>query len=216
MASLIEELISTLDAEKAVYEELVPVSEQKTKVLVKEDLQGLKDVTAQEQLLIDRAGVIGHKREEVIKNIGLVLNMKPEELDITTLARILAKQPEEKQRLAALHDSLRVIMKRLVDVNERNKELIENSLEMVEFNLNFIQSTRMSPGNNNYNRNATNSYTSDYGTHVLMQSSSSYFQAGNMLVWTSTNWFPEDIRVFCFNKLLWRIQIWEVYLQALM
>lgn len=91
--------------------------------------------------------------------------MKPEELDITTLARILAKQPEEKQRLAALHDSLRVIMKRLVDVNERNKELIENSLEMVEFNLNFIQSTRMSPGNNNYNRNATNSYTSDYGTH---------------------------------------------------
>ncbi len=51
---------------------------------------------------------------------------------------------------------------------------------------------------------------------VLMQSSSSYFQAGNMLVWTSTNWFPEDIRVFCFNKLLWRIQIWEVYLQALM
>ena len=89
MASLIEELISTLDAEKAVYEELVPVSEQKTKVLVKEDLQGLKDVTAQEQLLIDRAGVIGHKREEVIKNIGLVLNMKPEELDITTLARIL-------------------------------------------------------------------------------------------------------------------------------
>ena len=77
MASLIEELISTLDAEKAVYEELVPVSEQKTKVLVKEDLQGLKDVTAQEQLLIDRAGVIGHKREEVIKNIGLVLNMKP-------------------------------------------------------------------------------------------------------------------------------------------
>ena len=105
MASLIEELISTLDAEKAVYEELVPVSEQKTKVLVKEDLQGLKDVTAQEQLLIDRAGVIGHKREEVIKNIGLVLNMKPEELDITTLARILAKQPEEKQRLAALHDS---------------------------------------------------------------------------------------------------------------
>ena len=165
MASLIEELISTLDAEKAVYEELVPVSEQKTRVLVKEDLQGLKDVTAQEQLLIDRAGVIGHKREEVIKNIGLVLNMKPEELDITTLARILAKQPEEKQRLAALHDSLRVIMKRLVDVNERNKELIENSLEMVEFNLNFIQSTRMSPGNNNYNRNATNSYTSDYGGH---------------------------------------------------
>lgn len=165
MASLIEELISTLKAEKAVYEELVPVSEQKTKILVKNDLEELKKITAQEQLLIDRAGVIGHKREEVIKNIGVVLNKIPEQLDLTSLTRLMAKQPEEKKTLAALHDSLRTTMRRLVEVNERNKDLIENSLEMIEFNMNFIQSTRMSPGNNNYNRNATNSYTSDYGGH---------------------------------------------------
>lgn len=165
MASLIEELISTLKAEKAVYEELVPVSEQKTRILVKNDLEELKKITAQEQLLIDRAGVIGHKREEVIKNIGVVLNKTPEELDLTSLTRLMAKQPEEKKTLAALHDSLRTTMRRLVEVNERNKDLIENSLEMIEFNMNFIQSTRMSPGNNNYNRNATNSYTSDYGGH---------------------------------------------------
>ncbi|MCI8291658.1 MAG: flagellar protein FlgN [Clostridia bacterium] len=165
MASLIEELISTLKAEKAVYEELVPVSEKKTKILVKNDLEELKEITAQEQLLIDRAGVIGHKREEVIKNIGVVLNKTPEQLDLTSLTRLMAKQPEEKKTLAALHDSLRTTMRRLVEVNERNKDLIENSLEMIEFNMNFIQSTRMSPGNNNYNRNATNSYTSDYGGH---------------------------------------------------
>ncbi len=165
MASLIEELISTLKAEKAVYEELVPVSEQKTKILVKNDLEELKKITAQEQLLIDRAGVIGHKREEVIKNIGVVLNKTPEQLDLTSLTRLMAKQPEEKKTLAALHDSLRTTMRRHVEVNERNKDLIENSLEMIEFNMNFIQSTRMSPGNNNYNRNATNSYTSDYGGH---------------------------------------------------
>lgn len=165
MASLIEELISALSAEKAVYEELVPVSERKTKILVKNDLEELKKVTAQEQLLMDRAGVIGHKREEVIKNIGVVLNKTPAELDLTSLTKLLARQPEEKKALAALHDSLRTTMRRLVEVNERNKDLIENSLEMIEFNMNFIQSTRMSPGNNNYNRNATNSYTSDYGGH---------------------------------------------------
>jgi len=163
LASLIDELISSLNAEKAIYEELVPVSEKKTRVLINNDLEELKKVTAQEQLLIDRAGAVGRRREEVIKNIGMVLNKKPEELDLATLVRLLAKQPDEKQALASLHDSLRIIMKRLVEVNERNKELIENSLEMIEFNINFIQSTRMSPGNNNYNRNATNSYTMDYG-----------------------------------------------------
>lgn len=165
MASLIEEFISALDAEKAIYEELIPVSEKKTKILVKNDLEELKKVTAQEQLLVDKAGIIGHRREQIIQDIGVVLGKKPEELDLTTLTRLLARQPEERKRLAALHDSLRVIMKRLVEVNERNKELIENSLEMVEFNMNFIQSTRMSPGNNNYNRNARNSYTADYGIH---------------------------------------------------
>lgn len=163
MASLIDELISSLNAEKAIYEELVPISEKKTRILIQNDLEQLKKVTAQEQLLVDKAGIIGRRREEIIKNIGIVLNKKPEELDLTTLTRLMAKQPQEKQALAALHDSLRVIMKRLVDVNERNKGLIENSLEMVEFKMNFIQSTRMSPGNNNYNRNATNSYTADYG-----------------------------------------------------
>lgn len=163
MASLIDELISSLNAEKAIYEELVPISEEKTRVLVQNDLEKLKQITAQEQLLVDKAGIIGRRREEIIKNIGVVLNKKPEELDLTTLTGLLDKQPQEKKALAALHDSLRIIMRRLVEVNERNKELIENSLEMIEFKMNFIQSTRMSPGNNNYNRNATNSYTADYG-----------------------------------------------------
>jgi hypothetical protein len=41
--------------------------------------------------------------------------------------------------------------------------LIENSLEMIEYNMNFIQSTRMSPGSNNYNRDASTSYGIDLG-----------------------------------------------------
>ena len=53
-------------------------------------------------------------------------------------------------------------MRRLVAVNEKNKNLIENSLEMIEFNMNFIQSTRMSPGVNNYDRNATSKYSAGY------------------------------------------------------
>ena len=134
-------------------------------MLIQNDLKKLKQITAQEQLLVDKVGIIGHRREEIIKNIGVVLNKKPEELNLTTLAGLLDKQPQEKEALTAIHDSLRIIMRRLVEVNERNKELIEDSLEMIEFQMNFIQSTRMSPGNNNYNRNATNSYTADYGGH---------------------------------------------------
>ena len=163
MASLMEELLQTLEEEKKIYEQLIPISERKTVVLVKGDLKELESITAKEQFLIDKVNMIDKRREEVTKNIGVVLNKDPKELDLSTLAKLLESQPSEKKKIALLHDSIKDVMKRLVDANEKNKELIENSLEMIEFNMNFIKSTRMSPGSINYNRNASSSYGSDMG-----------------------------------------------------
>ena len=163
MASLMEELLQTLEEEKEIYEQLIPISERKTVVLVKGDLKELESITAKEQFLIDKVNMIDKRREEVTKNIGVVLNKDPKELDLSTLAKLLEGQPSEKKKIAILHDSIKDVMKRLVDANEKNKELIENSLEMIEFNMNFIKSTRMSPGSINYNRNASSSYGSDMG-----------------------------------------------------
>ena len=155
LASLIEELITVLQGEEEVYRSLIPVSERKTEILVRGDLKELQKVTDEEQELLDQASALGHKRDAVIQNMGVVLNRPEEQLDLVSLIDLLAKQPEEKKRLSKIHDSLKQVMKRLIDVNEKNKDLIENSLEMIEFNMNFIQSTRMSPGNNNYDKNAT-------------------------------------------------------------
>ena len=119
MASLIDDLTAVLQQEMEVYQTLIPISEQKTEVLIRGDLKRLQEITDQEQELLDQASAYGHRREEV------------------------------------LHNELQQTMKRLVDVNTKNKNLIENSLEMIEFNMNFIQSTRMSPGNNNYDKNAS-------------------------------------------------------------
>lgn len=163
MASLMEDLIETLTRERDLYQQLIPISERKTETLIKEDLKGLQKVTEEEQGLLDEVYSVDKKREKIIVNMGLVLNKEPEELDLTTLANLMAKQPEEKEKLSQLHDSLRQVMKQLVAVNERNKALIEDSLEMIEFNMNYIQSTRMSPGSNNYNRNASNNYGVDMG-----------------------------------------------------
>ena len=160
MASLMEDLFTALSGEKEIYEKLIPVSEKKTEILTRGDLKELEEVTQEEQALVEKATAIGKKREEV--NIGVVLNRDASTLDLTTLATLLEKQPGERKKIAQLHDELKVIMRRLVDINEKNKNLIENSLEMIEFNMNFIQSTRMSPGVNNYDRNASSSYSPGY------------------------------------------------------
>ena len=143
MASLIEELITVLKAEEAVYRELLPVVEQKTQIIVRNDLTALQKITALE-----------HKRDGVIVNMGVVLGRDPRSLTLSKLISLLEGQPKEQRELSLLHDSLTAILKNLSDANLRNQLLIEQSLEMIEFNMNLIQSTRMSPGSGSYTKSA--------------------------------------------------------------
>ena len=154
MASLIEELISTLEQENDIYKQLIPISENKTKVIVKNDLQALQDITEQEKSMVEKITALEHKRENIVKNIGTVINKDPRSLHINMIIKILDKQPKEQKQLSEIHDNLKKTIHRLVEINNHNKSLINQSLEMIEFNMNFIQSTRMSPGNHNYTSGA--------------------------------------------------------------
>lgn len=154
MASLIEELITVLKAEEEVYKQLLPMVEQKTQIIIRNDLTALQKITEQEQLAIERVTSLEHKRDEVIVNMGVVLSRNPRTLTLKKLIELLERQPKEQKELAVLHDSLTTILKKLSDANLRNQSLIEQSLEMIEFNMNLIQSTRMSPGSGNYTKNA--------------------------------------------------------------
>lgn len=158
MASLIEELIEVLRKEEAVYKELLPIAEKKTQVIIKNDLTALQEITEQEQRTIETVTALEHKRDEVIVNMGVVLNRNPKTLTLKKLIGLLEKQPNEQMELSKLHDSLTSLLKKLSDANLRNQSLIEQSLEMIEFNMNLIQSTRMSPGSGSYTKNA---YESD-------------------------------------------------------
>lgn len=158
LASLIEEFVSVMESEDRIYKELIPLAERKTKIIIDNDLQALQDITGQEQMMIEKINALERKREEVIVNIGTVINRKPAELSMKTVIKILEKQPAEQKKLTIIHDSLKSSLKRLDQLNERNKSLIQQSLEMIEFNMNLIQSTRMSPGTNNYNKSASSSW----------------------------------------------------------
>ena len=155
MASLIQELIDTLESEEELYRDLIPIATKKTKVIIDNDLASLQLITEQEQLIVEKINVLEHKREEVIVNIGTVINRNPSTLNMKAMIAFLEKQPEEQKKLCEIHDRLKNVMNTLVELNGRNKSLIQQSLEMIEFNMNLIQSTRMSPGSNNYTKKAS-------------------------------------------------------------
>ena len=154
MPGLLDDLVDTMSKENDIYKDLIPIASQKTEVIIKNDLTALQNITDREQLVIEQINSLERKREEVIKNIGIVLGRDPKTLDMKNLIKIMGKQPKEQERLSRIHDELSATLKTLVMINDRNKVLIEQSLEMIEFNMNIIQSSRMMPGGNNYTKSA--------------------------------------------------------------
>ena len=148
MASLVEELISVLEEECEIYDKLLPIAEEKTNVIIRNDLETLRKITIQEHDTVDKVSALERKRERVIFDIATVLNQDKNTLNLAKIVELLEKQPKEQKILAELHNRLKGTVSRLVDVNFQNKSLIEQSLEMIEFNMNLIQSTRTLPGNN--------------------------------------------------------------------
>jgi len=153
MASLMEELIATLRKEQEAYQELLPVVEQKTQAIIANDLQKVQTITETEQSAIGKIGGLENKRTEIMQNISVVLNKKLSELTLPDLIKLLDRQPDEQEALKEIHKELTDVLKRLSEVNGHNRNLIEQSLEMISYNMNLLQSTRIVPGNN-YTKNA--------------------------------------------------------------
>ncbi len=167
MASLIEELIDILDQENQLYRQLLPIAMEKTQVIVKNDTAALQEITGREQLAVDRINSLERRRDDVMDNIRTVIGKKAGTLNLTSLIVLLGKQPKEQRILSTLHDNLKATVLNLQEINDRNKSLIQQSLEMIEFNMNFIQSTRMSPGNNTYTKGASTYDAPAFGTGMF-------------------------------------------------
>ena len=167
MASLMEELIDTLDKEDRLYADLIPIQEEKIRAIIANDLDSLSRLQGQVQVLVDQVGNLENKRLHVTEDIATVLGIKPEEMNLEKLVNKLNNQPKEKETLEKLHDRLKQTMGRLQELNLQNKKLLTEALEMVEFNMNVIRSTRMSSGSSNYSSNAAQVDYGDYGAGMF-------------------------------------------------
>lgn len=157
MASLMENLIEVLCQESGEYEGLLELSRKKTQIIAGADLEELQKITDDEQELVDRLNRLEKKRVEVTKDIANVLNRDVEEMKLSSLIEMLSARPAEQAQLAKAHDRLQSAVQSLRRVNEQNRELLEEALEMVEFEMNLLQASKAAPETANYTRGAYNS-----------------------------------------------------------
>ncbi|MBQ9140537.1 MAG: flagellar protein FlgN [Lachnospiraceae bacterium] len=151
-----ENLIEVLNGECSEYEGLLKLSQEKTAYIIKADLDNIQKITDEEQEWVGRLSRLEKKRIEITKDIANVLNKDVTTLKLTNLIQMLNARPAEQQQLSEAVKNLQKVVYEMRTVNERNRELIQHSLELVEFDLNLLQSMKAAPQTANYNRGAYN------------------------------------------------------------
>ena len=154
LASLIQELMNILEEETGCYQTLLDMADNKRDVIIQGDVPSLQEITKKEQELAGFLLRLEKKRQENVMDICQVTNRKPEDMTIQKLIDLL--KGNEKNQLKETQEELLSVVEQLKSKNELNKKLIAQSLELLDFTMNAVQSMRSAPTSNNYQSRGTN------------------------------------------------------------
>lgn len=166
MAGIIYELMDVLDEEKECYEGLITLAEYKQMAIVNKNMEFLGEVTDREEEFVGRIILLDKKREELMKDISLVMGVGVSELTITDIINKLQQNKQESEKLTKLRDGIRTAVQQVREKNELNKQLIQDSLETVEFMINAIKEQKSGRYVGNYQRGGTN-MNIEYGSSMF-------------------------------------------------
>lgn len=156
MASLMDELLDVIEQEDNHYRKLIAYSTEKTDAIVKADIRKLEDLTNLEQEETSVLKNLETKRREVLNDMAVVLHQDSEELTVQKMIELLEEQPKEQKKLEESRDRLHKTLDEMLAINERNRALLEQALDMVNFDLTLFKSLRQAPETANYDKNAYN------------------------------------------------------------
>lgn len=156
MASLIEELLTDLAEEKQAYDELLSLSGEKRELIIHGKVTDLEELTAKEEQISSRLKNMEKKRVSVLQDMAVVMGHDGEQMTVTQVIAMMDSQPEEQKALTQARDLLVETASALQLQNQQNFILLQQALEMVEFDLTLFKSLKQAPETANYDRNAYN------------------------------------------------------------
>lgn len=159
MASLVEELVHVLEEEEALYRQLQEYGHEKRDILIRADIPALERLTILEQETSDKLLAKSSQQVSLLKDIADVLGRGNEKMTVTSLIGFLGTQPQMQERLTIAKDNLVQAANEMEILNQQNKALIAQAMELCEFDITLFRSLRQAPQTANYNRNAYNTGT---------------------------------------------------------
>jgi len=132
------DLITILQEQSELYQNLLALAEEKKDAVVHDDLVSLQRISSVENALIGKNNRLEKKRTMVTKDIANVLGREPEGLTLSALAEIMHGKPEGEQ-LSAIGEKIRDCIEQLRTQQELNRQLLHNALDFVEYTLNVVR-----------------------------------------------------------------------------
>ena len=142
MASLIDSLINIMNDENRQYTELLDLSNNKTTAIVKG------------QKLIDILNRLEMERQSCVADICKILHLSAAEVKVSQIVRLLEKKQAEHDALEQSYLSLKKTVNQLTQVNDNNRLLLKESMDMIDFEINLAKNASMAPQTANYGKGA--------------------------------------------------------------
>lgn len=151
MAGIIYELVDVLEQEKECYEGLKTLCSYTETAVVNKNMEFLQEVIKSEEAFIGRLNVLGKKRDELMNDIAVVTGMKAKEVTVTKIIEKIGEQTEMGIKLSKIKADITAQLTEIQNQSKLNKQMISDSLELVDFTVNAIMGATGYAQTRNYN-----------------------------------------------------------------
>ena len=139
MTAMWDKLVLLLNQTLQIYQALLQLSRKKREILIAADPQALEQVTKQEEMIIIAAGKLEKLRLPLIQELAAAVGMASDQTALSTLIKHADSQTAAK--LTAISEQFTGITGELTQLNQLNEQLIKQSLNFINYNINVLSQT---------------------------------------------------------------------------
>jgi flagellar biosynthesis/type III secretory pathway chaperone len=137
-------IIDILTKEYGYYKDMLEMSKSKKNIVIEGKVAELDKIVKLEQNMIFNIGQLEKKREEEVTKLCGILNLNSSQVTVSELSKVL--RTEQKKELEDIQGKLQETFSELKTVNDMNGQLIEQSLDYIDYSINLISGAGMETG----------------------------------------------------------------------
>lgn len=138
-----EALVTVLGKILSIYQAILTLSQEKKKILVAANAQGLEKITKQEEILILQVGKLEEIRRKLVGELINAHGITEEGRSLLQLQKIAT--PAVVLQLENFSKKMNEIIAEIGTLNKLNTELINQALGFINYNINILSQTVVGP-----------------------------------------------------------------------